>query len=515
MSREGSHPICLQCKYFYRDADNLSCKAFPNGIPDSIVMDDFVHVIPYPGDNGILYSPLPELKILTIESGRGGILSKESSKAVEYSQPKKLILKSFEGHQGRKGKVGGSLPKRVGIMPAQATSYQIPPTGIEAYESLQQWLESIPVDEQEKVKFIRKAVMKYRHDGRKTVMKLLGDLEEAMRKRDAEKIGYIRRALSAAYHRYKEFPGHKGRPGKVGGSLPRGAVEVVSAKSAKDLEQELENLIAEKLSSDSPERFNIQEKIRALQDSLREAILYEYERANGRIESFGELPDGWRDGKDTKKFNPIDNYDKDPYKYNPTIFDDYWREARDTYVVDDDRTTRNNRKLRRGETLSGKWLNLADELCKLNYFDHPTALFRGMNIDMPTLDKMIKQGGFTDLGYMSTGRTIREALLYSGIRYNDLLEIPKGRKLLNSVNIGEEEEEIPRGSRAPQKVVLHLITPDDKNFTFGDVGYNEYVLPRGRTVKIIALRRPKKVSMGVKRDGDDYNSFWHIYGEVS
>ena len=226
MKREGSPPICLHCKHFYRDADDLSCEAFPNGIPDSIVMGEFVHVIPYPEDNGILFSPLPEFKILTIESGRGGILSKESDKAVKYSQPKKLVLKSFEGHQGRKGKVGGSLPKRVGIMPAQATSYQIPPTGIEAYESLQQWLESIPVDEREKVKFIRKAVMRYHHNGRKIVMKLFGDLKEAMRKRDAEKVGYIRRALAAAYHRYKEFPDHKGRPGKVGGSLPRGVTEI-------------------------------------------------------------------------------------------------------------------------------------------------------------------------------------------------------------------------------------------------------------------------------------------------
>jgi len=37
-----------------------TCEAFPDGIPEEILMADIPHVSPYPGDNGIQYERIPE-----------------------------------------------------------------------------------------------------------------------------------------------------------------------------------------------------------------------------------------------------------------------------------------------------------------------------------------------------------------------------------------------------------------------------------------------------------------------
>lgn len=56
-------PICFYCRRLFegsgRTAVGLSCEAFPDGIPRAILMMDHDHHRPYPGDGGLLFSPVP------------------------------------------------------------------------------------------------------------------------------------------------------------------------------------------------------------------------------------------------------------------------------------------------------------------------------------------------------------------------------------------------------------------------------------------------------------------------
>lgn len=50
--------VVAQCNNCRRNRGNLSCDAFPNGIPLNILRNDFDHRNPYSGDNDLQYSPL-------------------------------------------------------------------------------------------------------------------------------------------------------------------------------------------------------------------------------------------------------------------------------------------------------------------------------------------------------------------------------------------------------------------------------------------------------------------------
>jgi hypothetical protein len=50
---------CPNCKHL-SEGENLSCDAFPAGIPQEILTGEFDHTNEYPGDNGIRFEPIDE-----------------------------------------------------------------------------------------------------------------------------------------------------------------------------------------------------------------------------------------------------------------------------------------------------------------------------------------------------------------------------------------------------------------------------------------------------------------------
>lgn len=50
----GTSPICMECKHHNGD---LTCKAFPKGIPEKIIFGSWDHKNPIEGDNGIQFEP--------------------------------------------------------------------------------------------------------------------------------------------------------------------------------------------------------------------------------------------------------------------------------------------------------------------------------------------------------------------------------------------------------------------------------------------------------------------------
>jgi hypothetical protein len=49
-------PTCMFCRHFDRDAERLTCRAFPDGIPDAILEGEVDHRRPVAGDGGIQFA---------------------------------------------------------------------------------------------------------------------------------------------------------------------------------------------------------------------------------------------------------------------------------------------------------------------------------------------------------------------------------------------------------------------------------------------------------------------------
>ena len=59
-------PICYRCQYFKvppLKTKGLTCRAFPDGIPEDIILTGTSHIDPLPGDNGFQYKELTGNKL--------------------------------------------------------------------------------------------------------------------------------------------------------------------------------------------------------------------------------------------------------------------------------------------------------------------------------------------------------------------------------------------------------------------------------------------------------------------
>ena len=59
----NQRPICYDCRHFDPEKWKFKCKAFPEKIPEEIENLKADHRKPYPGDNGIQFSPTDETKL--------------------------------------------------------------------------------------------------------------------------------------------------------------------------------------------------------------------------------------------------------------------------------------------------------------------------------------------------------------------------------------------------------------------------------------------------------------------
>jgi hypothetical protein len=152
-------------------------------------------------------------------------------------------------------------------------------------------------------------------------------------------------------------------------------------------------------------------------------------------------------------------------------------EARNTYVVNDDKTTKNNRLLREGGRAAAGWLKATDRLCETASFKEPSLVYRGALLRDDQIQGIIEQGGFTDEAFMSTSPRKDMAQAYANIR----------------VRNGKRQQ--------GHRVIFTLLVPP--GVTFGRMDRTEYVMRRGSTVKVTGFRRPNK------------NGEWEIFGELS
>lgn len=62
LDEEGDPPQeiqqCYACKHLFTYEKKMTCRAFPEGIPEKILSCGFDHSNAYEGDNGIRFEPL-------------------------------------------------------------------------------------------------------------------------------------------------------------------------------------------------------------------------------------------------------------------------------------------------------------------------------------------------------------------------------------------------------------------------------------------------------------------------
>lgn len=62
----GDDPICMRCQHLIVPPPvkkpGLPCRAFPEGIPEKILLGDISHIENLDGDNGLKYKELSEEK---------------------------------------------------------------------------------------------------------------------------------------------------------------------------------------------------------------------------------------------------------------------------------------------------------------------------------------------------------------------------------------------------------------------------------------------------------------------
>lgn len=54
----GAAPICIGCKRFREEPTRLVCDAFPDGIPEDILVSRADHRQPFEGDRGLRFDPV-------------------------------------------------------------------------------------------------------------------------------------------------------------------------------------------------------------------------------------------------------------------------------------------------------------------------------------------------------------------------------------------------------------------------------------------------------------------------
>lgn len=75
----GPIPICESCSRLRPGPDGFGfeCEAFPDGIPDEIILDGFDHREPFPGDHGVRWEldagdPAAEARLAAYVDDAGG-----------------------------------------------------------------------------------------------------------------------------------------------------------------------------------------------------------------------------------------------------------------------------------------------------------------------------------------------------------------------------------------------------------------------------------------------------------